>query len=344
MKRNLLIVDLSNLLYKYLYVYGNLSIRVKMGDSIINKPTGHLYGSINMLNSVARANIDTDIIVAVDGKSPRKIISDEYKDRTEYDTNFSVGAENSGRYNVHKDSHLVIKLLSIVPNISFLYDPQKEADDIIHSYIKDNRYKYDKIGILSEDRDLLISIIDENTFQFNKIKPFHPLWDNMSEHDYWDIEKVKNNYFNLFGNQIIIYKGMIGDSSDNIKGYYRFQKKVAGIIATGMKFLNDEDTTLEYDYSTELNDNYSLYTIIGEDGIDNLINEFSTTRKNFDKYLDIMLEDIELFKKNINLVRPYYSKVVSFKTDLNKESLKALALKYKLKTYIQNVINGDLYE
>ena len=342
MKKNLLLIDLSNLMYKYLYIYGNLSVKVRKGETITNKPTGHIYGCINVINYIARHNPETDIVLAIDGKSPRKAVSSEYKDRKEYNDDYSVGENTEGRYNVHRDVPMIIKLLSFIPNIHYIYNKNLEADDMVHGYITENRDIYDNVGIMSEDKDLLINIKDPKVFQFNKIKYSYSIWDNMKEHDFWDLEKVRNNFFGLVGNELITYKSMVGDSSDNIKGYYRFQKKIAGVIVKTMKLVNSNE--VDYDYSTSTNKEMELYYKEDENYLENVLESYGIKKNNFNKHLGMILDDMDTMIRNIELIRPYKVEKIEKSKILDTESeLRDLAKRYKLNSYIQNVLNWKYF-
>lgn len=343
MKKNLLLIDLSNLMYKYLYIYGNLSVKVKKGDRITNKPTGHIYGCINVINYIARHNPDTDIILAIDGISPRKAINTEYKDRKEYNDDYSVGENTEGRYNVHKDAPMIIKLLSFIPNIHYIYNKNLEADDMIHGYISENRTNYEHVGIMSEDKDLLINIEDPKIFQFNKIKYSYSIWDNMKEHDFWDIDKVKNNFFGLLGKELIFYKSMIGDSSDNIKGYYRFQKKVAGIVVKTMKLVYPNE--IDYNYESSTVDDMELYYKIDSEHLNAVLEESGIKKTNFNKHLGMILDDMRTMIRNVELIRPYkVDNIKKSKIPSEEKELREIAKKYKLNSYVQNVLNWKYFD
>jgi DNA polymerase-1 len=109
-------------------------------------------------------------------------------------------------------------------NIPYLEYDTIEADDIIGSLAK----KYDmETCILSSDRDML-QLIDDTTSVYVMRK-------GMSDIARMDEAALKDEY-GLKPYQIIDYKGLAGDKSDNIKGVEGVGDK------TAVKLLNDFDT------------------------------------------------------------------------------------------------------
>lgn len=109
-------------------------------------------------------------------------------------------------------------------NLNYLDQAGYEADDIIASLVKQNVKNVDHQYVYSSDLDLL-QLSDEKT---SIIKP-----QNGSKPDLIFTPKEIHEKYELHPNQIVDYKGLHGDSSDNLKGV----PKVGKITAT--KLLNE---------------------------------------------------------------------------------------------------------
>lgn len=336
MYRKCVLIDASNLMYKYLHVYGNLSVPAKKtlenGEEIhYNKPTGHIYGLCEFITGTKDNNPNTEFILAFDGKSPRRDLSDSYKDRMAFDEAYSVGKENNGRYNVHNDRALIIKMLGALKNVYFLFDENLEADDLIYNYINQYKDNYDKMYIISEDRDLLINV-DEKITQYKKL-PKGTVINNVAEDIVYDLDTVKNAYFGLYGKHLILYKSLVGDASDNIKGYDRIPKKVAGYLSRYMKVKEDrvvvqkEQLDKNIDKETELN---------------NYIEEYGLKEKTIEKWLDVVKYDRNRLLQNYVLVAPFIKEISLLKLDIAIENSMKIAKKYKMNRLYQYLLNEKI--
>lgn len=338
MLKNCLLLDMSNLMYKYLYVYSNLSIKAKKNGILYNKPMGHIFGVVDLISDLSVNNPNTDIVIAVDGSSPRRELSDEYKDRLEFNDNYSVGENTDGRYNVHKDKKLIVKLLGCFKNVYYLYDENMEADDMIYNFVNKFKDNYEVINIVSEDRDLLVNVSDKCN-QYTKIRKGSNL-SNLGDENLYNLERVKIDYFGLYGKYLVTYKDMVGDSSDNIKGYYRIPKKVAGYFARAIKIKNGE-----------LKKNKDVIDTKYENIVDELAeykNEMNISDNALTKWLEVIKENREILLNNDKLVRPIEKEITVKQMNMSYREVKELARKYQMNKLIRFInwieINGEDFE
>ena len=206
----LLLIDGNSVLFRAFYAtsYGNI---MKTSKGVY---TNAVYAFANMLNKAIKMIGPDYCAVAFDkGKHTfRHELNPEYKaGRRE------TPEELIGQF------QLVREMLEAY-NVPYFEFDTIEADDIIGSLSK----KYDiETCILSSDRDML-QLIDDTTSVYVMRK-------GMSDIAKMDESALKEEY-GLKPYQIIDYKGLAGDKSDNIKGVEGVGDK------TAVKLLNDYDT------------------------------------------------------------------------------------------------------
>jgi len=114
-----------------------------------------------------------------------------------------------------------------------------EADDVIGSLCRDQQIDNDQVLsiVLTGDMDAL-QLVDENTHVFApKI--------GLSQTKEYDIEAVKEKYGGLLPHQLIDYKALRGDSSDNIPGVRGIGEKTAIKLLSVADNLEDLYTLIE---------------------------------------------------------------------------------------------------
>ena len=206
----LLLIDGNSLLFRAFYAtsYGDI---MKTSKGVY---TNAVYAFANMLNKALKTIEPDYCAVAFDkGKHTfRHDLNPEYKAGRK-----ETPAELIGQFD------LVREMLEAY-NLPFIELDDIEADDIIGSLAK----KYDlETCILSSDRDML-QLIDDSTSVYVMRK-------GMSDIAKMDENALKDEY-GLKPYQIIDYKGLAGDKSDNIKGVEGVGDK------TAVKLLNEYDT------------------------------------------------------------------------------------------------------
>ena len=206
----LLLIDGNSVLFRGFYAtcYGNI---MKTSKGVY---TNAVYAFANMINKALKMINPDYCVVAFDkGKHTfRHDIAPDYK-----------GGRKETPEELKGQFQLVREMLDGY-HIPYLEYDDIEADDIIGSLAK--KFKIDTC-ILSSDRDML-QLIDDTTSVYVMRK-------GMSDIGKMDENALKDEW-GLKPYQIIDYKGLAGDSSDNIKGVEGVGDK------TAVKLLNDFDT------------------------------------------------------------------------------------------------------
>ncbi len=206
----LLLIDGNSVLFRGFYAtcYGNI---MKTSKGVY---TNAVYAFANMLNKALKIIEPDYCVVAFDkGKHTfRHDIAPDYK-----------GGRKETPEELKGQFQLVREMLDGY-HIPYLEYDDIEADDIIGSLAK--KYKIETC-ILSSDRDML-QLIDDSTSVYVMRK-------GLSDIGKMD-EKALMDEWGLKPYQIIDYKGLAGDSSDNIKGVEGIGDK------TAVKLLSEYDT------------------------------------------------------------------------------------------------------
>lgn len=204
MKKKLLLVDASNLLFRSYYATaytGNL-MQTKEG-----KYTNGVYGFVRAMRTLIDRDF-THIIVALDsiGKTHRHQVYEAYK-----------GTRDDTPQELIEQFDYMERYL----NAAGIYAYRKEsyeADDVIGYAVKHFKQEFDEVVIYSNDQDLM-QLIDDHVFQMISKK-------GLSEIEMVGLEEL-NERLGLTPTQIPDYKGLVGDSSDNIPGIKGIGKKTA---------------------------------------------------------------------------------------------------------------------
>jgi DNA polymerase-1 len=203
--KKLLIIDSFALIFRAYHAYPMLT-------TADGSPTNAIFGFMQMLLGSIEKFDPTHIACALESETPtfRHKLSATYKtNRKEPDNELQV-----------QIPHIINTIQSL--NITTLQKDGFEADDVIGSYAVQNQDKYDQIDIITGDRDLL-QLISDKIHIFMPGKSFADL-----------IEYDRNKFTEKFGIQLedfVLYKTLIGDTSDNIKGVPGIGPKTAmGIV------------------------------------------------------------------------------------------------------------------
>ena len=203
----LLLIDGNSVLFRAFYAtaYGNI---MKTSKGVY---TNAVYAFANMLNKAVKEISPDYCVVAFD--------KGKHTFRHELNPDYKAGRKETPEELVGQ-FQLVREMLEAY-GVPYLEYDSIEADDIIGSLAK----KYDmETCILSSDRDML-QLIDDTTSVYVMRK-------GMSDIAKMDEPALKEEY-GLKPYQIIDYKGLAGDKSDNIKGVEGVGDK------TAVKLLND---------------------------------------------------------------------------------------------------------
>lgn len=195
-----IIIDGNYVLHKNFYIYKNFKNE--------NYLTGTSFGFIRDILKLNQRFNTNDIHVTWDSKSFRKDINSDYKSNRVHDP------EN----NPYQDFGLVQETLDSI-GVKQYRVPEMEGDDLIYSLSK----RFDDVIIYSRDKDLL-QCINDNVLILSEL-----------DGDLIDKDKFEQMYgFKFSRDNFVLYKCVVGDGSDNVKGIYRFRKKdIIEYINTG---------------------------------------------------------------------------------------------------------------
>lgn len=247
-RNDIIILDMSYHLFRYYNVFKHLSIV----DGNKRIPTGHIYGFLKLLGDLKRYFDRPAIIIAVDGyDEERKQINKNYKaNRVEKE------------FNVHDDTDVILEMSSLMSNVYVARHPKYEADDTIYSVAKVFDYLCKKNNI---DKNIYIYSSDKDLYQAvnDKIKIISKI--NKTTRQIIGIEEVKEKFHNVDPNHLVYFRALVGDTSDNLKGYNRIPKKVAARLAyicdfTEEKVIPREDISeTEQRWVNKINEDYNLF-------------------------------------------------------------------------------------
>ncbi|WP_339033899.1 DNA polymerase I [Spiroplasma endosymbiont of Cantharis rufa] len=268
MRNKFLLVDGNALIFRAFYSsYGRATLTTKSGI-----PTNAVYSFINMLINIIEKNDYFCVKVAFD-KGKKTFRHDKLKDY------------KAGRAKTPSELVLqfpIVREFLTSANIEWFEADNFEADDIIGSISKILESNNDaETHILTSDQDMY-QLISDKTFVLSPQI-------GTSELVVYNSEKLFEKW-GVTPEQVIDYKGLRGDSSDNIKG-------VAGIGEKTAKDLLQEFNTLENIYNNleKIKGAKQLKLISGkEDAF--LSKEIATI------YKDMDFNDVDFNKTEINFV------------------------------------------
>ncbi|QBQ08044.1 DNA polymerase I [Spiroplasma gladiatoris] len=217
MKKRILLVDGNALIFRAFYSsYGRANLTTKSGV-----PTNAVYSFINMLLNIVQKNDYFDIKVAFD-KGKKTFRHDKLK-------TYKAGRKQTPPELIEQFP-IVREFLSNA-NIDWFELEGYEADDIIGSiaHMINNSYEYE-IDILTSDQDMY-QLISDNVFV---IAPQI----GTSDLTTYNREKLFEKW-GILPEQVIDYKGLRGDSSDNIKGVAGIGEKTAKELLQQFKNLEE---------------------------------------------------------------------------------------------------------
>lgn len=181
-------------------------------------PTGAVHGMFALLIKLIQSQSPTDIAYAFDTKEPtfRNELLKEYQaQRQQVDDDLII------------QFALAREMLGFA-NISFFEKPGYEADDLIGTLSK--KFEGDVL-IVTGDRDIM-QLVDD------RVKLLYPSRLSQGEDTIFDKEAVKNK-LGVWPNQIIDYKALVGDPSDNYKGVLGVGEKTATTLLEKYGNLDD---------------------------------------------------------------------------------------------------------
>ena len=221
-----------------------------------------------------------------------------------------------------------LDILKVKRKESFEY----EADDIIASAARKFYDDFDEIIVVSGDKDLLQLVND-------KVTVLIPLR-GTSEFD----EYNKTNFFNKMGihpNQVTDYKGMVGDSSDNLPGIKGVGNKTAIKLLTEYGSL---ENTIEHidELKGKMKENFIEFKDLG------LRSKYLATLKD-DVEIEFTAEDLKLEELDIDEMTKFLKELEfnSFLKELTKASIKEVDVEFTIidneNTNLEKILSSDAY-
>lgn len=226
----LILVDGMNVSMRYHY---GLSLKDKTGS-----PTGMLYGVLKLVLDLRNEYSGSEIIFLWEGYgSKRKAMSTDYKsDRKKTDTTIRDCVE---------ELREALQLIGVKQSSHY----GLEADDLCGWYV--NKHKGRKhIVLISNDRDWWQFVYSDNIV----VRTSHNIVHTKS--------KLKEA-LSFDPERIGLLKSLIGDSSDNVEGIYRFPHALGDILVQNC-------SSIEEILSYKLPDGYSKWQITLNENADKL--------------------------------------------------------------------------
>lgn len=269
----ILIIDVSNYLYRYAWAYRDLSVDIN-GKSVL---TGHIYGFFKFLSSLYSTFNNPSIVLALDGCDlERREINHSYKaNRDKHSCVKEVIKSTTGD---------VISMAKVLPSIYTCYDSSYEADDCVASITQtisslcSNNKVNKSVYIMSSDKDMYQLVRDRDYARIGIIRKLISGKSWKSKSDIVNESVVRDTFNGVSPKDLVKFRAIVGDSSDNLRGYYRFLKSKASDIA------------INYDYDIEKNE------LVQKDG--SLVNKDIV-----DKYLPIINEKFHIFENNYRIMK-----------------------------------------
>ena len=199
MQPDFILIDGSSYLYRAFYVP-----QLKRMQTVAGQPTGAVYGTINMIKSLASDYPDAQLVAIFDakGKTFRNEIYSEYKaNRPPMPDELRSQIDY-----VHK----AIKALGL----PFIAMPNVEADDVMGTYAKLAEAQGKSVLVATGDKDMA-QIVTKNVNLIDTMKKV--IYD----------EKGVVEKYGVRPDQIIDYLTLMGDTSDNIPGVPKVGPKTA---------------------------------------------------------------------------------------------------------------------
>ncbi|MBX2849764.1 MAG: DNA polymerase I [Acidiferrobacterales bacterium] len=199
MQPDLILIDGSSYLYRAFYVP-----QLKRMQTASGQPTGAVYGTINMIKSLASDYPDAQLVAIFDakGKTFRNDIYSEYKaNRPPMPDELRSQVDYV---------HRAIKALGL----PFIAMPNVEADDVMGTYAKQASEHGKSVLVATGDKDMA-QIVNANVNLIDTMKKV-----------VYDEQGVVEKY-GVRPDQIIDYLTLMGDTSDNIPGVPKVGPKTA---------------------------------------------------------------------------------------------------------------------
>ncbi len=291
MKKKILLVDGNALIFRAFYSqYGRTPLSTKAGI-----PTNAAYSFINMICNIAAEHQYFDIKVAFD-KGKKTF-------RHEKLETYKAGRQKTPPELVAQFP--IVREFLTEAKIDWFELDNYEADDIIGTI--SNKLKNDEnyiVHILSNDQDMY-QLIGDNVFVLSPKTGTSSLF-------VYDQEKLVEKW-GIYPQQVTDYKGLRGDSSDNIKGVLGIGEKTAKELLQTYKNLDDI-----YQNIDDIKGSKQAKLLEGKE----------------DAYLS---KEIATIKLDIELNNFHIRK-----TDIDFDNLRAFFIKYEMNSLIKKLCSEEV--
>lgn len=297
--KKLLLIDGNSLMFRSYYATAYTGNLMKTKDGLY---TNAVFGFCNMLNKLLEK--ETYAFVAFDaGKQTFR-----HKEFSEY-----KGTRKPLPEELKTQIPLIKEYLDII-NVKRMENLDYEADDLLATASTLLNNDFDEFLVVTGDRDLLQLVSDKISVALTK--------KGVGELDIY----TKENFFEKLGffpEQLIDYKGIVGDTSDNLPGIKGIGEK------TAIKLLNDFKTIEGiYDHLDSLTTRNRNLFIEGKD-IALRCKSLATLERN---------AKIELSKEDVIINEPQTKALVDFYTKMEFNSF----LKKMKSAISENIQNVDI--
>lgn len=317
MKR-LVLIDGNNLMFRAYYATAYTGNLMQTKNGLY---TNAVFGFANMVNKILTDLKPDYLFIAFDKgkKTFRHQMYSEYK---------------SGRAKLPEELGMQIPLVKEyidVLGIKQLECDEYEADDLVGSVADKFKDLVDDVIVISQDKDLL-QLVEE------KISVAAPK-SGVSELVYYTVHNFKE-LMGIEHTQLTDYKGLIGDSSDNLPG-------VSGVGPKTAQKLLEEYQTLENIFKNTDNIKGKIKEKLEADREVSLrTKELATLIRNIP--LELKLADLEIKKPKYDELRKFYEKLefTSFIKKMNakeddkeeiKDSKDSSNVKYEGEYFVNNI-------
>lgn len=244
------VMDLSWQLHRNFYVFKNFHTITPAG---LKLPNGHLYGTLQAIQSFLSmpGYPNTAVVIVRDGVPKDRILLTESTGRS-----YKEGRAEL-EYNFFNDIPYIVKLASIHPNVYFSYNEDKEADDNLYNLSR--KIDLAKVFINSGDNDLMQALTEDNRVSIvRKVIKGEPEiidWDRFTTIE--EENSLYKKFLRISPSKLPIYRAIVGDASDSLKGIPRFPHKKAKEIAENVETFEEifENNFVESQYNNKIKEN-----------------------------------------------------------------------------------------
>ncbi|MBT3292707.1 hypothetical protein HN512_04290 [Candidatus Peregrinibacteria bacterium] len=211
--RHLVLIDGHHLMYRAYWAIPR-SLRTRAGEQ-----TNTSFGIASMLLNIIRTEEPDSILMAFDAgdKTFRHQENETYKD---------------GRAETPDDFYVQIpRVFELIDSfgIKRVSDPKYEADDFLASYAIAGEKEGMRVTIVTGDQDVL-QLVNDNIVAAIPHKGYH-------QAEYVRPADVERK-LGITPEQVVDYKGLCGDSSDNLPGVHGIGPKTAASLLQSYKTLD----------------------------------------------------------------------------------------------------------